>query len=223
MKFSSIAFALLATATGCVGIPIDPDFYKKDDRRRRRMAVSEVSSHECADQLYSLALVVEGAHVALSAEPKCDGGSLRSGNNNSACQEKCPSLLFHASLDPGENRLTKSINEFQQEHLQEGTERLDLGSFDLNTLVEAFDNTPLDESKTYNMFSHNCASVPATMIHSLGMDPHDSKVVKFVALNLSKNAPADVLDILPDDHTARIVVIEDFAHSYMDNRLGLGN
>ena len=104
--------------------------------------------------------------------------------------------------------------------MKEGSERLGLGSFDLNTLVEAFDKTSLDESKMYNLLTHNCAGVPATMAHSLGIDPHDSKVVKFVALNLSKNAPADVLKELPEDHAERIGVIEDFAHTYMENVLG---
>jgi len=195
MKFSS-AITIFTAFVACKSVNAE-----KEGQSRRRLALSEVESHECARELYDLSVVVNGVHIMLSAEPKCEG-SLRSNE----CKE-CPALLFHAmpsSVKGGEQRMEKVINEYE---LDLDDERLVLGTFDLGNLVEAFSNTPVGASKQYNLFLNNCASLPINMGLHLGIDPSDRKIIKFVSRNLSKKVPLAIMEEL-SNHEAGIAMIQ---------------
>mmetsp|Transcript_3606 Transcript_3606/g.4076 ORF Transcript_3606/g.4076 Transcript_3606/m.4076 type:complete len:235 (-) Transcript_3606:49-753(-) len=205
MKFLVSAFTIFAVniarepvnaCEGCNGVYPDPP----------RLALSEAVSHECAGELYDLSVVVHGAHILLSAEPKCEG-SLRSNE----CQE-CPSLIFHDISSPakgGEVSIERAIHEFDlNEDLTEDHEGLVLGTFNLGTLVKAYDDASDGASKRYNLFTNNCAGLPINMGLNLGLDPTDRKIVSFVSHNLSKKAPSSLIMDELTNHEAGMAMIE---------------
>jgi len=188
---------------------------RKGVKAPRRLALSEAVSHECAGEMYDLSIVVDGAHILLSAEPKCVG-SLR----NNECQE-CPALVFHSTLSldkGGEQLMEKNIHEFE---LNENNERLVLGTFVLGTLVEAFVEAPVGASKQYNLFSNNCAGLPINMGLHLGIDPTDHKIISFVSRNLPKKVPSAIIDktIIEKHGKEDTVVIEEFVSTYIHDRV----
>ena len=181
MKFSSAIIIFCAAFIACKSVNAETTYFedkrcktKKKCLERRRLAVSGAESHECVRELYDLSVVVGGVHIALAAKPKCDG-SLRSNE----CKE-CPAFFFHAtpsSIKGEEKQMEKVIHKYDFDVDDEVG--LVLGTFDLGTLVEAFNNAPVGASKKYNLFLNNCAGVLINMVLHLGIDPTDRKIIKF--------------------------------------------
>ena len=213
MKFSSAIIIFCAAFIACKSVNAAEESWlqEKECRRkdkgecsRRQLAVSGPESHECVRELYDLSVVVGGVHIALAAKPKCDG-SLRSNE----CKE-CPAFFFHAtpsSIKGEEKQMEKVIHEYDFDVDDEVG--LVLGTFDLGTLVEAFNNAPVGASKKYNLFLNNCAGLPINMGLNLGIDPTDRKIIKFVSRNLSKKAPLIIMDEL-SNHEAGIAMIQTY-------------
>jgi len=203
MKFLVSAFTIFAAYIAWE--PVNACVTGPTDKKGRRLALSEAVSHKCAGELYDLSVVVHGAHILLSAEPKCER-SLRSNE----CQE-CPSLVFHESTSPvkgGGHRIERSIHEFDlTEDFTEDHDGLVLGTFNLGTLVKAYDDASDGASRWYNLFTNNCAGLPINMGLHLGLDPTDHKIVSFVSRKLSNNVPSSVImDELTNDEAGMAMI-----------------
>jgi len=195
------AFTIFAACIAWEPVNAGNDCGRDNDRRGRRLALSEAVSHVCSGDFYDLSVLVEGVHILLSAEPTCEG-SLRS----KECQE-CPAFVFHAKPFPvegGEQRMEKHINEFD---LSEDNKGLVLGTFDLGTLIKAFDDAAVGASKQYSFFLNNCAGLPINMGLNLGLDPTDHKIVTFVSGKLSKKYSSGIMEEI-SNHEAGMVMIE---------------
>jgi len=171
----------------------------------RRLHASEVASHPCVGESYDLSLVITGAHVGLAAEPECLGSA------NKECE--CPSLFFHAPSVAGEGVQTQFLEKEIVEVDPKGDdqERLELGSFQLGTVVEAFENASMEETE-YDLLLNNCAGLSITMLRDLGIDATDRNIITFAARQLSKS------DFIINEMSKSDFGVEDFVSAYVHDR-----
>jgi len=175
--------------------------------------------YDCNNEIYQISVVTIGsskAHIALVAKPQCN--ELK----GESCT--CPLLSFDTGaddngiLDNAVHAITDAADE---------KESLNLGSFPLSTILDAFTITSVKNSGTeYDFLVNNCASFIISMVLELGIDPGDTKIISFMTQHISSKfiltqlLEVDAGKIHTDiyDGQNEAVVVEEFISNYIHER-----
>jgi len=146
----------------------------------RRLDALDITEHysNCNSEIYQISVVTTGsskAHIALVANPQCNE------LEGESCT--CPLLSFDTGAYDNGN-LDNAI------HVMTGApdekESLNLGSFSLLTILDAFTAASVKNSGTeYDFLVNNCASFIISMGLELGINPSDTKIISFMAQHIS--------------------------------------
>merc|ERR1712232_918133 len=162
-------------------------------------------------------------------------GSIRGGGSRSSDCQNCSTLQFHLTISPSSDniddgeRMTKTIDEVTKEDLSEDSNTLEVGTFELSSLYEAYDGATIKD-EDYDLFSNNCADLPISILSSVGIDPTDNKIINFVATNLSAEKPSKFImeELSQHDEGAKLIqaaendkniAIETFVSNYIYDRV----
>jgi len=189
-----------------------------DDRRLDELDITELDN--CSNEIYQVSVVTIGsskAHVALVAKPQCN--ELK----GESCT--CPLLSFDTGADDNGNvdntmRITT--------YTTDDKASLNLDSFPLSTILDAFTTASVKNSGTeYDFLVNNCATFIISMGLELGIDPSDTKIISFIAQQISSEFILNQLsevdagkvhtDIYDGQNDA--VVVEDFISNYIHERI----
>jgi len=218
LKLPAMLCALLVIGSNASSGP-----QKSDYRHRRERHLHELDSTEldnCSNALYQISVVTIGsskAHIALNAKPQCN--ELK----GESCT--CPLLSFDTGTDDNGN-LDNAIHVMTD--AADDKESLNLGSFPLSTILDAFTSASVKNSGTeYDFLVNNCASFIINMGLELGIDPSDTKIISFIAQQISSEFILNQLlevdagkihtDIYDSQNDA--VVVEEFISNYILERI----
>jgi hypothetical protein len=191
---------------------------------RRTLIASDIVSSDCCKEDYELLMAGIGQHLVVAALSECIG-------SNEIC--KCPStLVFHLDTYFDENTtisVKKEILEVSEDDLAKH-DRLSVGSFSLEKIIESF-NKAMSEEKVYDLVSHNCGSLLIEMFLELGIDPTDKSIVTYAANHLFDNANSFMIGGLSENEFRlalegnsnlqddEYTIIEDFVSKYIRERV----
>eukprot|EP00751_Fragilariopsis_kerguelensis_P044454 CAMPEP_0170992480 /NCGR_PEP_ID=MMETSP0736-20130129/9775_1 /TAXON_ID=186038 /ORGANISM="Fragilariopsis kerguelensis, Strain L26-C5" /LENGTH=236 /DNA_ID=CAMNT_0011417959 /DNA_START=393 /DNA_END=1103 /DNA_ORIENTATION=+ len=149
-------------------------------RRGRHLDATDITElyNDCNNEIYQISVVTTGssnAHIALVAEPQC----------NELTRESCTCPLFSFDTNADDNGNLDNVISVMTVPADE-KESLNLGSFQLLTILDAFTTTSVKNSGTeYDFLVNNCASFIISMGLELGIDPSDTKIISFMAQHIS--------------------------------------
>jgi len=217
LKLPAILCALfvIESNAGCVDSDGDGGL-----RERHLHELDFTELYECNNEIYQISVVTIGsskAHIALVAKPKCNE------SEGEACT--CPLLSFDSGTDDNGN-LDNSIRVMTG--AGDDKEALNLGSFPLSTILDAFTIASVKNSGTeYDFLVNNCASFIISMLVELGIDLSDKKIISFTVQQfstefiLNKLLDVDAGKIHTDIYDGRndAVVVEEFISNYIRERI----
>jgi len=164
--------------------------------RGRRLDALDITElyNDCNSEIYQISVVTTGssnAHIALVAEPQC--------NELTGESCTCPLLSFdsgaydNGNLDNAIHVMTDAPDE---------NESLNLGSFSLLTILDAFTAAAVKNSGTeYDFLVNNCASFIISMGLELGIDPSDTKITQIISFMAQHISSEFILEqLLEVDH-----------------------
>jgi len=147
-------------------------------RGRRLDALDITELYNDCNEIYVFSVLPTGssnAHIALIAKPQCN--ELK----GESCT--CPLLSFDTGAD--DNGILDNAIHAMTDAADE-KESLNLGSFPLSTILDAFTITSVKNSGTeYDFLVNNCASFIISMVLELGIDPGDTKIISFMTQHIS--------------------------------------
>jgi len=147
-------------------------------RGRRLDALDITELYNDCNEIYEISVLPTGssnAHIALIAKPQCN--ELK----GESCT--CPLLSFDTGAD--DNGILDNAIHAMTDAADE-KESLNLGSFPLSTILDAFTITSVKNSGTeYDFLVNNCASFIISMVLELGIDPGDTKIISFMTQHIS--------------------------------------
>jgi len=136
----------------------------------------------------------------------------------------CPLLSFETGADDNGN-VDNAIHVMTD--AADDNESLNLGSFPLSIILDAFTTASVKNSGTeYDFLVNNCATFIISMGLELGIDPSDTKIISFIAQQISsefllnKLLEVDAGKIHTDiyDGQNEAVVVEEFISNYIHER-----
>jgi len=175
--------------------------------------------YDCNNEIYQISVVTIGsskAHIALVAKPQCN--ELK----GESCT--CPLLSFDSVDDNGNHDNTIHV----MTDAADDKDSLNLGSFPLSTILDAFTTASVKNSGTeYDFLVNNCATFIISMGLELGIDPSDTKIISFIAqqissefiLNQLSEVDAGKVDTDIYDGQNDAVVVEEFISNYIHERI----